>query len=83
MNAMSRQRRPFDGVLEIARFNWPRYAVAVGAMLAVVAVVVLIPLPHWTWFIALVAALPPAFWLAASLLASHVIYDRSRLRDWR
>lgn len=67
----------FAGVLKIARFNWPWYALAGALNLAAIAAWVTGLLPaHWI--------LPPFlagdFWLAASLIVSHLVYDRSGLR---
>jgi hypothetical protein len=83
MSAILQQLQPFDGVLEIARFNWPRYAAAVAVIVCAVVADIVFPLPRWMIAIEIAAIAPAAFWLAASLLASHIIYDRSRLRDWR
>ena len=66
---------------QIVRFNWPYY-VAAGA--AVVASLLLTPWLPFTWLRAAaygVTALV-TLWLVASLAASWVIYDRSRLMDW-
>lgn len=67
---------------QIVRFNWPFYAAA----LAVVAVapVLIQRLPSAPWMrIPLYAGTGLiAMWLVASLAASWIVYDRSRLMDW-
>jgi SAM-dependent methyltransferase len=70
------------GVRQIVRLNWPFYAAAV-------AVVVLAPLvsqrlPAITWIrVPMYAATGlVAMWLVASLAASWIVYDRSRLMQW-
>ena len=67
---------------QIVRFNWPYYVGAAVAVVTGVAAVATLPLPAWIRYpleggIALVAV-----WLLTSLVASWMIYDRSRLMDW-
>lgn len=67
---------------QIVRFNWPYYVGAAMAVAAGIAAVATLPLPAWIRYpleggIALVA-----LWLLTSLVASWMIYDRSRLMDW-
>lgn len=72
----------YDGMLQILRYNLPMYLAALGGCLAVALAVVLLPLP---WPLAVLVSLGAAgaFLLsAASLLASHYIYDRSPLSSW-
>ena len=68
----------FQGVLQIARFNWPSYVV--GLIVTVAAVMV--PLPGVFRAIATMGAAVAMFWLIASLVISHLLYDRSPLRRW-
>jgi SAM-dependent methyltransferase len=76
---MSRRRASgFQGVLQIARFNWPLYMI--GLLTAVAAL--LLPLSGGARTIALTGAGVAVFWLAASLIVSHIVYDRSPLRRW-
>jgi hypothetical protein len=63
------RRGRFAGVARIVRFNWPFYAVAVFVSVATLAAPP--PLP-WIGAVAL-------FYLVASLLASHWVYDLSDL----
>ena len=67
---------------QIVRFNWPYYVGAAVAVATGIAAVSTLPLPAWIRYpleggIALVA-----LWLLTSLVASWMIYDRSRLMDW-
>lgn len=70
-------RGPFDGVLNIVRFNWPVFGGTLAAVLALLMGVA------WTagWWRALlaVAAAGLAAGTCISLAVSHVIYDRSDL----
>ena len=67
---------------QIVRFNWPYYAVA-GFGLAVGPVIVhQLPLPPWIRYAAYAGFGVVAMWLAASLVVSWIVYDRSRLMDW-
>jgi SAM-dependent methyltransferase len=85
MNAHPKQkaRRRFDGLLQIARFNWSQY---VGGAVVVLAAGAWLwfgePSPTWlrsgVWVVMLLAA----WWSSASLVASHWIYDVSELYQW-
>lgn len=67
---------------QIVRFNWPYY-VAAGVGLAVgPAVIARLSLPAWVRYPAYAGCLLVAAWLIASLVASWIVYDRSRLMDW-
>lgn len=67
---------------QIVRFNWPFYAVAGLIAGAGPAVVRWMPLPSWMRFAAYAGCAVVALWLVASLVASWIVYDRSRLMDW-
>ena len=72
-------RGPYQGVLQILKFNWRFYtgtlAVVGGGLLAFPR----LPLPlHVVLAAGLFAAL---FWMCASLLVSHYVYDRYPLYD--
>ena len=67
---------------QIVRFNWPFYA---GAAIVVVAAPLLIPLLPDTWWVRVPAYTGTglvAMWLVTSLVASWIVYDRSRLMAW-
>jgi SAM-dependent methyltransferase len=68
----------FQGVLQIARFNWPSYAIGLLVTLAAM----MFPLPGAIRAIAVIGAAVAMFWLIASLVVSHIVYDRSPLRRW-
>jgi hypothetical protein len=67
-------RTPYQGALQILRFNRRFYAGAAAALVAMAFV----PAP-WR-----LLALPAIFWSCASLAVSHYVYDRSPLYrlDW-
>jgi SAM-dependent methyltransferase len=70
-------RSGFRGVLQIVRFNWPFYAIAVLVNLAVAALV-WCDVVSGSWSaVALGAAGISDLWLLTSLAVSHYIYDRS------
>ncbi len=79
---MKKSRKPFEGVLNIVRFNWHFYLVAIPAVLFVVYIgwyfSGVVSLLHFA------AAALAALSIAVSLIASWYIYDRSNLYtlDW-
>jgi SAM-dependent methyltransferase len=72
-------RRPWQGVLQILRFNWRSY----GATAAVIVVALLAApfLPRLFRAGLLIGVAPALFWLMSSLLVSHYVYDRFPLYD--
>lgn len=77
------KRGAFTGALQIARYNWPFYAVSAVVVISGAAVACLPSAPSpLRWTTATGAAL--AAWLAcASFLAAHWVFDRSELTRWR
>lgn len=70
------ERGKWDGMLAIARFNWPFYAAALGLLLMALAVIGGFPVLG-----GLVIA-GCAYFLIGSLGVSHWVYDRSDLYQW-
>ncbi len=70
------------GVKQIARFNWPFYIAAIAAAVAVPVLASRLPLPGWIRDIADGSAGLAAMWTVASLVASWIVYDCSRLMEW-
>ena len=70
------------GVRQIVRFNWPFYALA--AVVAAIAplVILRLPLPGAVRVILFAAAGLAGLWVASSLIASWIVYDRSPLMRW-
>lgn len=76
-------RGRFDGMRQIARYNWPQYAGSAAVMLVAAAWLWLAPDGSvWLRAGAWIAASLAVWWCAASLVASHWIYDRSELYRW-
>ncbi|MBA4076473.1 MAG: hypothetical protein C0508_15635 [Cyanobacteria bacterium PR.023] len=75
-------RNDFDGMLRVVRFNWPLYA---AATLVVLALLLLVAQPVFAGVQAvfLLSSILVLLQTLLSLLASHWVYDRSALRDWR
>jgi hypothetical protein len=72
-------RGPYQGVLQILHFNWRMY-LATGAGLIVA--VATWPVLSFAGRAALLAVVAPAlFWMVASLVVSHYVYDRFPLYD--
>ena len=72
-------RAPWSGALQIIRFNWPTYLLGAGAVAAGLGALAIPGLPRAA---VLLALLPASFWLIASVLVSHWVYDLSPLADW-
>lgn len=75
-------RGSWQGMLAIARFNWPSYVAAL-AVLLVSAASLLASSAFITKVISSVALAGSAYFLFGSLGISHLIYDRSDLYRWR
>jgi SAM-dependent methyltransferase len=72
-------RGPYEGMLQILKFNWRLYlATAVGAGAALLALPLLPPAGR---AVLLLAVAPALFWLASSLAVSHYVYDCFPLYD--
>lgn len=78
MNAVL-HRGPYQGVLQIVRFNWPRYLAAAACIAAAALIRPLLTAPGLV--ILLAAIVPVAYWTVSSLLVSHYVYDRSHLYE--
>src|SRR5256884_1663181 len=75
-------RGQFDGVLQIVRYNWTLYIVAVLVSALVVALVDVVHPPAALAGLLILGAVAAVFWLALSLAVSHYVYDRSDLYHW-
>jgi SAM-dependent methyltransferase len=72
-------RRPYQGVLQILEFNWRSY---VAALLCIGAAMLALPhLPPIARVGVLLCAGPALWWLVASIVVSHYVYDRFPLYD--
>jgi SAM-dependent methyltransferase len=80
IEALPRASR-YQGVLQIIRFNWPFYLFALAALTAAAGLKVL--LPAWTDALLIAGIGLTSFWMLASMVVSHWVYDRSPLRTWR
>jgi len=75
-------RGQWQGMLTIARFNWPFYVAAAAVLIGSLWGVLWLPTSQSQWIcgFALVGAF---YFLAGSLAVSHLIYDRSDLYRWK
>lgn len=67
---------------QIVRFNWPFYAAALAVVAIAPAVIPRLPIAPWLRIPLYAGTGLVAMWLVASLAASWIVYDRSRLMDW-
>lgn len=76
-----KRRTPFQGVITIARFNWPFY---LGAVLVVIASAagLFSSSDVGLKFGYVMALLCSGYFLVGSLGVSHLVYDRSELYRW-
>jgi len=72
-------REPLHGLRQIARLNWPFYAGGAAVVVLALSATPRLPLTPAPRGVLYAAAVLAAFWLAASLLASWFVYDRSNL----
>ena len=75
-------RGPFDGVLQIVRYNWNLYVAAILASALVVGLVLVIHPAAVLAGLLILGAIVALGWLALSLAVSHYVYDRSDLYRW-
>jgi len=68
--------------LKIVEFNWPFYAAAVAIGVAIPAVTMSVPLGVGTRAAAYAGTGLVVLWIVASLVASWIVYDGSRLMEW-
>jgi SAM-dependent methyltransferase len=67
---------------QIVRFNWPFYAAALAVVTIAPVVIPQLPVASWIRIPLYAATGLVGMWLVASLAASWIVYDRSRLMDW-
>jgi SAM-dependent methyltransferase len=70
------------GVRQIVRFNWPFYAIAAAALAIAPPLILRWPLPGVARVLLFAVTGLAGFWVAASLVASWIVYDRSPLMRW-
>jgi SAM-dependent methyltransferase len=75
-------RGPYDGVLQIVRYNWSLYVAGIAVSALVAGLVVVIHPPAVLTAVLILGAVAAVFWLALSLAVSHYVYDRSDLYRW-
>jgi SAM-dependent methyltransferase len=75
--------KEFDGMLRVVQFNWPLYATAACVMLVLLVLASCSVFADGMRVIFFVAAAFVLLQTVLSLLASHWVYDRSALKDWR
>lgn len=70
------------GVRQIVRLNWPFYALAFGVLAIAPPVILRWRLPGGVRMILFAATALAGLWVATSLIASWIVYDRSPLMRW-
>jgi SAM-dependent methyltransferase len=77
-----RSDREMRGVRQIVRLNWPFYAAAATIVVVAELVIVRLPIGPGVRFVLHSATTLACTWMVASLLASWIVYDLSRLSRW-
>ncbi|WP_348263363.1 class I SAM-dependent methyltransferase [Telmatobacter sp. DSM 110680] len=72
-----RARTSYQGVIQIVQFNLRSFIIAILGIGTVLVGSSFLSGP--VRFMVMACAFPPLFWLAASLITSHYVYDRSEL----
>jgi SAM-dependent methyltransferase len=75
-------RGKYHGVLQIVAFNWTKYVTGLLVFIAALVLAAHVPMPAWVKVIVLAGSGCALFWMLVSLLASHYVYDRSKLYRW-
>jgi SAM-dependent methyltransferase len=70
------------GVRQIVRFNWPFYVLAAAALAIAPPLISRLPLPGAARAFLYAATGLAGLWVATSLIASWIVYDRSPLMRW-
>jgi SAM-dependent methyltransferase len=70
------------GVRQIVRLNWPFYFVAAAAVIVAMLVTGRVPLHGPARAVLYAASGVSLAWIVSSLVASWIVYDRSRLMRW-
>lgn len=76
-------RRPFQGVWQIVRYNWPFYVAGTLACAFGAVVLQVFAWPTALFVLGWLGVAVGAWWLLASLLVSYWVYDASPLYTWR
>jgi SAM-dependent methyltransferase len=79
---IAEHRRPFQGVAQIVRYNWPYYVLAAGPLLVGGVLIDKLDLPQSAAAIFAVFLVPTVFWVLSSLVVSFYVYDLSPLYRW-
>jgi len=75
--------KDFVGMLRVVRFNWPLYVASALAVLALLLLAAQSIFAGGVRAVFLLCSILVLLQTLLSLLASHWVYDRSALRDWR
>ncbi|MEX2218132.1 MAG: hypothetical protein WD749_05175 [Phycisphaerales bacterium] len=82
MNLAVEHRGGWEGAAQIVRYNWPRYAAGIAALLVGLTAALALDLPRWMTAVVWSGVALSAWWTVGSVLVSHWVYDRSPLYRW-
>jgi SAM-dependent methyltransferase len=74
-------RRPWEGVWQIVRYNWPFYALS-SLSLMLGSGLLFLPWPPWVQNCLMIGIAVAGYWWIASLVVSFWVYDCSELYRW-
>jgi SAM-dependent methyltransferase len=70
------------GLRQIVRFNWTQYALGISGIVVVVTMTSQVPMSTAGRVLLLSGPALAGIWIAASLVASWMVYDHSPLTEW-
>ena len=76
------ERSPLEGTLNILRFNWPRYALALAAVTLGTGLLLAVPVPRPLRVVLGLGIALGTWWALGSVVVSYWVYDRSGMYEW-
>jgi len=73
----------FEGMMRVVRFNWPLYVAALAVIFGLMLTASLPMFVGWMQLLLRTIAALILLQTVLSLFASHLVYDRSSVKDWQ
>ncbi len=82
MHVSKQPRKQFEGMINVVRFNWPSYVLALTAIAVAGSVASFSATPVLPRLVLVGFCVTTGFFAMSSLAVSHLVYDRSKLYRW-